>query len=141
MENKKYRPLFDRLYWSISIPTLLLVLVTTVLLGVLSSETLFIMIPLSLFVSYFFVSPFFGYAELRETTLFIRFGFFLRKEIPYRQIREVRKERKFYSESMMSLKNAFEHVNIKYNAFDVTTVSVKDNDELMRELNARRPLF
>ena len=78
MKNKKYRPLFDRLYWSISIPTLLLVLVTTVLLGVLSSETLFIMIPLSIFVLYFFVSPFFGYAELRETTLFIRFGFFLR---------------------------------------------------------------
>ena len=37
----------------------------------------------------------------------------------------------------MSLKNAMEHVNIRYNAFDVTTVSVKENDELMRELESR----
>ena len=46
------------------------------------------------------------------------------------------KERKFYAESMMSLKNAFEHINIKYNAFDVTTVSVVDNDGFIKMLQA-----
>ena len=137
MKNQKYRPLFDRLYWWIAVPTLLIVLIPTVILGILSPETLFMMIPLSLFVLYFFISPFFGYVELRETSLFIRYGLLLKKEIPYDKIRGMVKERKFYAESMMSLKNAFEHVNIQYNAFDVTTVSVMDNDEMMREIQKR----
>ena len=38
---------------------------------------------------------------------------------------------------MMSLKNALEHVNIKYNAFDVTTVSVVGNRDLIKEINER----
>ena len=138
MENQKYHPLFDRLYWWIAIPTLLIVLIPTVIIGILSPETLFWMIPLSLFVLYFFISPFFGYVELRETSLFIRYGLLLKKEIPYDKIRGMVKERKFYAESMMSLKNALEHVNIKYNAFDVTTVSVVDNDKMMREIQKRR---
>ena len=137
MKNKRYRPLFDKLYWSISIPTALLVLIPTAVLAVLSPETLFLMIPLSVFVLYFFVTPFFGYAELRESSLFIKFGIFLRKEIPYHKIREIKKERKFYSDSMTSLKNAFEHINVKYNAFDVTSVSLEDNEEFIRELKKR----
>ena len=141
MENKKYRPLFDKLYWLISIPTLLIVLVPTVVLGILSPETLVLMIPLSLFVLYFFIMPFFGYVELREASLFIKFGFFLKKEILYSKIRGIKKERKFYSESMMSLKNAFDHINIQYNAFDVTTVSVTDNDGLVSELKKRCSLL
>ncbi len=141
MENKKYRPLFDKLYWLISIPTLLIVLVPTVVLGILSPETLVLMIPLSLFVLYFFIMPFFSYVELREASLFIKFGFFLKKEIPYSKIRGIKKERKFYSESMMSLKNAFDHINIQYNAFDVTTVSVTDNDEFVSELKKRCSLL
>ena len=137
MEKQTYRPLFDRLYWWIAIPTLLIVLIPTVIIGILSPGTLFWMIPLSLFVLYFFISPFFGYVELRETSLFIRYGLLLKKEIPYDKIKGMVKERKFYAESMMSLKNAFEHVNIQYNAFDVTTVSVMDNDEMMREIQKR----
>ena len=137
MKNQRYRPLFDRLYWWIAIPTLLIVLIPTVILGILSPETLFWMIPLSLFVLYFFISPFFAYVEFHEDSLLIRYGFFLKKEIPYRKIRGTVKERKFYAESMMSLKNAFEHVNIKYNMFDVTTVSVVDNDGLIKTLQER----
>jgi hypothetical protein len=38
---------------------------------------------------------------------------------------------------MVSLKNAIEHVNIKYNSFDVTTVSVVDNDGFIEELKER----
>lgn len=137
MKNQRYRPLFDRLYWWIAIPTLLIVLIPTVIFGILSPETLFWMIPLSLFVLYFFISPFFAYVEFQEDSLLIRYGFFLKKEIPYRKIKGIVKERKFYAESMMSLKNAFEHVNIKYNMFDVTTVSVVDNDGLIKTLQER----
>lgn len=137
MENKRYYPLCDRLYWLLFIPTALIVLVPTVVLGILSPETLALMIPLSLFVLYFLVSPLFGYVELREASLFIKYGFFLQKEIPYQKIRDMKKERKFYSYSMMSLKNAFEHVDIKYNTFDVTTVSVMDNDGFISELKKR----
>jgi hypothetical protein len=35
---------------------------------------------------------------------------------------------------MLSLKNSFEHVNIKYNKFDMITISVKNNDELIEKL-------
>ena len=50
----------------------------------------------------------------------------------------IKKERKFYSETMLSLKSAMEHVEIRYNSFDVTVVSVKDNDALIAELDERR---
>jgi hypothetical protein len=39
---------------------------------------------------------------------------------------------------MLSLKNALEHVNIKYNNFDIVSVSVVDNDGFIEELNTRR---
>ena len=39
---------------------------------------------------------------------------------------------------MLSLKSAMEHVEIRYNSFDVTVVSVKDNDALIAELDERR---
>ena len=89
------------------------------------------------FVLYFFVSPLFGYVELRENSMLIKYGFILKKEIPYSKIRSVTKARKFYSDSMMSLKNSFDHVNIKYNTFDVTCVSVVDNDSFINELSKR----
>ena len=95
------------------------------------------MIPVCLFVLYFFISSLFGYVELREETLFIKFGFILKKEIPYSEIRGMKKERRVYSESMISLKNAMEHVNVRYNKFDTVTVSVIDNDELIDNLSAR----
>ena len=37
----------------------------------------------------------------------------------------------------MSMKNSLEHVNIRYNSFDVTSVSVKDNEAFMKELDER----
>ena len=52
-------------------------------------------------------------------------------------LRAVEKGRGFYSESMMALKNSFEHVNIKYNSFDLTTVSVDKNDDFILELSNR----
>lgn len=106
-------------------------------LTVFEPVALFIIIPLDLFVFYFLASPLFGYVELRENSVFIKFGFILKKEIPYGKIRALSKERRIYSESMLSLKNSLDHVNIKYNTFDIVTVSVSDNDELIRETKER----
>ena len=136
MENKRYKPLVDRLFFLILIPTVALLAVATVF-SVFSLGALLIMLATDVFVLYFFVSSIFGYVELRENTVFIRFGIILKREIPYSKIRGVAKERKIYSESMLSLKNAMEHINIKYNSFDTVTVSVRENDELLRELQAR----
>jgi hypothetical protein len=106
-------------------------------LSVLAPVTFFITIPLDLFVFYFLFSPLFGYVELREETLFIKFGFFLKREIPYAKIRAFSKERKLYSDSMLSLKNSVDHINIKYNTFDIISVSVVDNDSFVSEATAR----
>ena len=35
------------------------------------------------------------------------------------------------------MENAFTHINIKYNSFDVISVSVTENDLLMEELKTR----
>jgi len=91
----------------------------------------------SLFVGYFLVSPLFGYVELREDGLYIKYGIFLKKTISYESIRGVKIESRFYSDSMMSLKLSYEHINIKYNKFDVTTVSVRDNYRLVELIGER----
>ena len=138
METKRFKPLFDKLYLIIFIPTAAVMLSATALTAFFEPVALFIMAPVSLFVMYFFISPLFGYVELRESGIFIKYGLILKKHIPYDRIRAIEKSRGVYSESMMSLKNALEHVNVKYNAFDVTTVSVIGNDELITELEERR---
>lgn len=136
METKRYKPLVDKLFWIISVPTILLV-IGAIIISIYHAIALIIMSAVAAFVLYFFVSPLFGYVELRENSMFIKYGFILKKEIPYSKIRSVTKTRKFYSDSMMSLKNSFDHVNIKYNTFDVTCVSVVDNDSFINELSKR----
>ena len=132
----KFKPLVDKLFWIITVPTILLLLPLT-LISFFSPMALIITATVDLLTVYLLISPLFGYAELRESSLFIKYGIILKKEIPYSKIRDVQKDRKFYSESMMSLKNAFEHINIKYNSFDVTTISVINNDGFILELNKR----
>ena len=135
MSNKRFKPLVDKLYLLMLIPTALIMLtVNALLIFYPTTLVLFIIIPTDLLVVYFFVSPLFGYVELGENSMLIKYGFFLKREIPYVKIRALEKVSKFYSESMMSLKNAFEHVDIRYNTFDVTSVSVVGNDELISEL-------
>ena len=136
MEKRKFKPLLDRLYWSIVIATSALMIPLTVV-SFCHPIALIITVSVDLFVLYFLVSPLFGYVELRQESVFIKFGFILKREIPYEKIRGLKKDRKFYSDSMLSLKNAFEHVNIKYNTFDVITVSVIDNDEFIKEIEAK----
>lgn len=136
MENKRFKPLVDRLFFIIFIPTLVLLIGVTVL-ACFEPTALLIVLPVDLFCLYFFISPLFGYVELREEAVFIKYGLILKREIAYGRIRAVEKDRKFFSESMMSLKNSFEHLNLKYNSFDVTAVSVVDNDGFLNALQER----
>ena len=133
---KRYKPLIDKLFWIISIPTLLLMAALTVI-SVFDTVALIVVGVVDLAVIYLLVSPLFGYVELREESLYIKYGLILKKEIPYSRIRGTAKERRWYADSMLSLKNALDHVNIKYNSFDVTTVSVVENDEFVEQLNFR----
>ena len=133
---KKYKPLIDKLYMTILIIIAVLLSSVTVA-AAFAPAALFIVLPIDLFVIYHVISPLFGYVELRESSLYIRYGLILSKEIPYGRIRNVSKGRGFYSESMLSLKNALDHVNIKYNTFDMTTVSVRDNDSFINDLSER----
>ena len=133
---KRFRPKLDKLFWIISSILLAIVIGITVT-AIFMPITLWVIIPTDLFILYFVLSPIFGYVELREETVFIKFGFFLSREIPYSKIRGTESVRKFYSDSMLSLKNSLDHVNIKYNTFDMVSVSVEDNEKLIRELSAR----
>ncbi len=136
MENKRFKPLFDKVYLSICISTALLMLAATVFCF-LEPVALAIMIPADIFVLYFLLSPTVGYVELREDSVFIKFGFIMEREISYGKIRGITKERKFYADSMLSLKNAMEHINIKYNRFDIVSVSVVNGEELAEEICRR----
>ena len=138
--TKRYKPLIDKLYWILFISTNILCAFIIVLPCLLSSPSFIYSIPITLFINYFLVSPLFGYVELRESEIFIKYGFILKRSIEYKKIRTISKQRKWYSESMLSLKSALEHVDIKYNSFDITAVSVKDNDDLIREIEKIRAL-
>ena len=137
MENKRYKPLVDGMWLGIIIPTGLVLLAAVIASAILDPAGLAILIPTFLFTLYFLIGPFFGYVELREETVFIKYGLFLKREIPYKRVRAIVKASGFYSESMLSLKCSREHINIKYNTFDVTSVSVIGNDELIEELEKR----
>ena len=136
MQSKRFKPLIDKLFLYIWIPTTVIMVALTAVCAT-HLLALLIVIPVDLFTYYFLVSSLCGYVELRESSVFIKFGFIIKREIPYNKIRGLAKERKFYSDSMLSLKNSFEHVNIKYNKFDMISVSVTNNDEFIAELEAR----
>lgn len=134
---KRFKPLVDKLFYIILIPTAALLAAATVVPAVFDCVTLFFTIPIDLFAGYFLISPLFGYVELRDESLYIKYGFILKKEIAYAKIRGFEKERRSYSDSIFALKNSFEHVNIKYNKYDITAVSVRENDDFIRELCGR----
>ena len=136
MNNKRYKPALDKLFWIIWIITSILVLVPTIL-SVKYIFVFILMICVDMFTYYFMVSSLVGYVELREETLYVKFGFILKKEIPYKKIKEIEKERKIMSYSIYSIKNAIEHINIKYNKYEMITVSVVGNDDLIKELEKR----
>ena len=132
----RYKPLVDKLFFIIWIPTVLLLAVGTVF-SALEPLSLLIMVPVDLFTLYFLFTSLFGYVELREKALFIKLGFIMKREIAYEKIRAIETERRWFTYSMLSLKCALDHVNVKYNSFDVITVSVKELDSFVKELSAR----
>ena len=136
MENRKFKPQIDKFFFFIWIPVLTAMLIGTVI-SWFAPVALIIMLATDVFVLYFLVSSLVGCVELREGSLFVKFGFILKKEIPYQSIRGISKARGIYTESMLSIKNAMEHVNIKYGKFDVISVSVATNDQFIEELEAR----
>ena len=140
MERIRFKPSFDRLFVVIFASTgaIMLALTLFMIFGLpYAPYTLLTILATDVFVLYFVVSPIFGYVELREETVFIKFGFILKREIPYKKIRGFGRERKWYADSMLALKNSLDHVNIKYNSYDMVSVSVKDNDRLISEIEAR----
>ena len=120
-------------------PTLLLMAALTAL-ATPHIASLLITLAVDLLVIYLHVSPLFGYVELGESCLIIKFGFFLKREIPYFKIRGPELGRGIVSDSMLSLKCALEHVKVRYNTFDVVTVSVVGNEELAERISALRNL-
>jgi hypothetical protein len=136
MQSKRFKPLLDKAFWIILIPTLILLAVATVI-SCYAPIALLIIIPVDVLSIYFLFTPLFGYVELREITVYVKLGLIMEREVPYERIRSVEKARKLYSDSMVSLKCALEHVNIRYNRFDVLSVSVQGNDDLINEINAR----
>jgi len=136
MEYKRFKPMIDKFYYLIWIPTSVLMIAMTVF-ACFEPVVLFVAIPVDMFTFYFLITSLFGYVELREDSVFIKFGFIMKREIPYKNIRGITKERKMYADSMVALKNSLDHVNIKYNRFDMISVSVVGNDELISEIEVR----
>ncbi len=136
MPTRRFKPKFDKLYRWILVPCVIYMIVMTVI-SFVHPTMLIIIGAVNLLLVWALVTPWFGYVELREQTVLVKFGLFLKREIPYGKIRKMDKVRRWYSESMLSLKNAMEHVDIRYNSFDVVSVSVVDNDALIEALSAR----
>ena len=135
---KKYFPLVDSLFYVYTAVFTVIVLAVGAAFAFLASEVLVWYAPLCLLLFVPVLSPLFGYAELREECLFIRFGLLIKREIPYPVIRKTAKENKIYSDAMLSLKTAKEHVNISYNSFDLISISVKNSEDFLRELDKKR---
>lgn len=136
MTNKIFKPKIDKMMYATWIPTAVLLAAMTVV-SAFAPITLLITVPIDIFTFYFLFSSLAGYVELRGESVFIKCGFILKREIPYERIRGFTCERKFYADSMISLKNSLDHVNIKYNTLDLISVSVTDNDGLVREIELR----
>lgn len=133
-EVRRYRPKVGGLYFAIFVPTLTLILAVTVFAAIYDPFSLIVTAAVFLLILYFAVSPLFGYAELRDESLHIRYGFIMKVDIPYSKIRSVKRRRRAISYSTVSLKCDVEHIEIGYGSFDETTISLVDADEFVREL-------
>lgn len=135
--NKRFKPKKDKLFYIITISVnLFLLLVFGIILGLTRKLSSFvILIFVFIFVNYILLSSLFGYVEIKKDVLFIKYGLILRKTIPLEKIKKVELKNKYYSDSFLSLKNSIEHIDITYNTYDKTCVSVVQNSILLEELN------
>ncbi|MGM9969290.1 MAG: PH domain-containing protein [Anaeroplasma sp.] len=139
---KRYKPKIDKLFY------ILLIIVNTLLLAILlipilvfnSFEGLPFTIIVVLFVDYLLLSSIFGYVEIKENLICIKYGLILKKEIPFNKIKKLEIKRKWYSDSLLALKNSIEHVDITFNSYDKTCVSVKDNYAFVEEVKKKLAL-
>ena len=133
---KKYKPKVDKLFY------IMLVVINVISLAILiipqlfylSFESFIFSIIVILFINYFLISPLFGYIEIRETSIFIKYGIILKKEIPFNKIKKLELKKKWYSDSIFALKCSIEHVDITFNSYDKTCVSVKENDIFIEDV-------
>ena len=115
----------------------LMLIMTTIICIFPALYAIIVVLVCDIILLYFLISPLFGYAELRDECVLIKYGFILKREIPYTKIRGAYKERRLISDAALSLKCAIEHIAIRYNKADMTVVSVSDNEELLSALLSR----
>ena len=136
MNINRYKPKIDKYFYFIWIPLATLLIAGTIL-STISIPALIILLCTDVLTFYFMVSSLVAYVELRENTLFIKFGCILKREIPYDKIIDIKKDRRVITYSMLAIKNSLEHIDIKYNKYDFVTVSVKDNDKFIKDLKSK----
>ena len=136
MNKKKYKPLIDKYFYCIWIP-LSILLITFTVFSIAELPALLIMLATDIFTFYFMFSSLLGYCQLRENTLYVKFGFILKREIKYEDILELKKERGVMTYTMLSLKNALDHITIKYNKYDLIAISIKNQEEFILELEKK----
>ena len=135
---KRYKPRLDRLFYGFAIFTAAIVL-GALIPSLYGGGAFAIAVTLGTLIlcGYFLISPCFGYAELREETLFVKFGFFLSREIPYEKIYAMEKKHTMVADSILSLKNAMDHLNVKYNRFDLISMSLQNEEDFIAALCER----
>lgn len=133
---KKYKPKVDKLFYILLVVLNVLSLTILIIpqLFYLSFESFIFSIIVILFINYFLISPLFGYVEIKETSIFIKYGIILKKEIPFNKIKKLELKKKWYSDSILALKCSIEHVDITFNSYDKTCVSVKENDIFIEDV-------
>ena len=136
MKDKIYKPLIDKYFYYIWAPITILLAICTYI-SLFEVTSFFIMVSTDIFTFYFMISSLVGYCKFQEETLYIRFGFILKIEINYKDIIEIKKERGVMTYTMLSLKNALDHITIKYNKYDFIAISVKNQEDFIQELELR----
>lgn len=92
---------------------------------------------LFLLVEVLMISSLFGYARLEETTLYIRFGFFVHKKISYHRIKSMEKKKGYFRESLFSLNTSMEYIRIEYDENKFITVSIRNSEEFICNLKSK----
>lgn len=134
----KYKCKIDKGYLIFYLVLELLFLIVPIVSFILKDiiEGLVELIPFAI-ITFCFTSSLNAYVILHENELFIKYGFILKKSIPYEKIIGIEKKKQFICESIIAIKNSKEHIDIKYNKFDVTSISVKNNDFFINELKEK----
>lgn len=133
----RFKPYFDKTFKVVLFLSSALCLMLFVALSFVDFFAMLVCLACALLTAYFIISPLFGYAELRDKTLYVKFGIIMEKEIEYSRITRIKRGRGFYSDSFVSLKNSMEHITVWCGIGESVTLSVVDNDRFATELEER----